>query len=262
MHCKKITLLVATCAVLMGAAAPSHADWVLSTQADVVKPYPDALQVIPQNPPGFTWARYPHWPWAESYVVEVRKGSTVVATYTTPRNMWLPSSAFATGIYSWRVRPSHNTDWSNARTFIVDASSKTYIVPEVPALRTRVLNKARPRSLPSNFATSSSWSAETRAQRQPALDRLLATVRASIPVPAVSDAAWTLRGTPLTAAQAAQFSDISNKIGVIANQVENATIAYRVTGDVAMLNEAIKRGDELTMLDPAGATGKSEAKRS
>ena len=255
MHCKKITLLVATCAVLMGAAAPSHADWAVPTQADIVKPYPDALQSIPQNPPGFKWARYPHWPRATAYVLEVRKGNTVVATHTTTRNMWLPSSALATGIYTWRVRPSHNNDWSSARMFIVDASSKTFIVPEVADLRSRVLNKSRSRALPSNFATSSTWSPEIRAQRQPALDRLLASVKASIPVPVVSDAAWTLRGIPQTAAQSAQFSEISSKVGVITNQVENATVAYRVTGDVAMLNEAIKRGDELTMLDPTGATG-------
>lgn len=255
MHCKKFTLLAAACAVFMSIAPASRADWVIPTQAGAVNPYPDVLQSMPQNPPGFKWSRYPSWPRAQGYFIEVKKGNTVVATQTTTRNMWLPAYAFSTGIYTWRVRPTHNNDWSTPRSFIIDANSRTFIVPEVPALRSTVLSRGRSRILPSNFTPASGWSTEVRAQRQAALDRLVTSVRTTMSVPAVSDAGWTLRGIPQTAAQSAQFSEISRVVGVITNQMENASFAYRLTNDAAILNEAIKRGDELTTLDPNGATG-------
>lgn len=239
-------------------AAPVRADWVVPTAVDAIKPYPNLLQVQPQNPPGFSWSRYPVWPRVESYVLEIRSDTTVVATYSTKRNFYLPSKAFAPGLYTWRVRPVNNTDWSTPRSFKIDATSKVFEVPESSALLASVSALGHPRQLPRDFLPASSWSAAMSAERTPALNRLITEVASKMTMVPVYDALWsdpatyaTLSGT----AKNAENYDISKKVFAVTSQLESSALLYRLTGDIAYYNEAIARGDELTALSPTGPTG-------
>lgn len=233
-------------------ASPAYADWVVSYEVEATRPAPDNFQVQAQNPPAFSWSKHRTNP--PSYVLEVRKSGTVVYTFTAYRNWYLPSRAFPLGTYSWRVRPSNSTEWSNARTFSITSASTVFQVPENAALRTAVLNKPRTiaRQLPANFLRYAQWTSAMKAERGAAYNALLneaiyKTIRT------VRDADWPLSSTgTLTTAQ---MADIRQRVNATARQLETAALLYRLTLDKRWLTEAIARGDQLAALSPYGPTG-------
>lgn len=236
-------------------SAPSRADWALTTVVDAIKPAPDNGQVQPQNPPGFTWSRYPVYPRVASYVLEVKNAAgTVVATYSTKRNFYLPSTAFAAGTYTWRVRPVSNTDWSTSRTFVINQTSRTFIVPETATVHAAVLAHPRPRMLPRNFVPATQWTADMKTARGAALAKLTSDVNSKLSVTPVTESMWPTATLLSADAKAAQFYDIANKLGVMTIQLESSSELYRLTGDARYKTEALARGDQLAALDPNGAT--------
>ncbi|UMR28359.1 heparinase II/III family protein [Massilia sp. MB5] len=242
---------------LAAVALPSHADWALSADPVAVKPKPEQMQVQPQNPPAFTWSRHPLKP--ASYTVEVKSGSTVIATYTTKRNFYLPSKAFAAGSYTWRVTPSTVDAWSTPRTFVIDSTSKVFEVPETEVLRSNAVKHPRPRMLAKDFLPAAQWTAQMKTDRGAALTRLTTEVTGRITsLAAIRDTNWVLYSNAVaSAARAAQDTDIRYKIGLAARQMEAAALLFRLTGDVKFLNEALLRGDQLASLDPYGTTSYS-----
>src|SRR5450830_50 len=249
----KQLLRAAFALVLPFCVGQAHADWAQSISPLITAALPGGMQTQAQNPPTFSWARHPAKP--PAYVVEVRQGTTVVATYTTTRNWYMPSVALPMGQYSWRVRGSTRSDWSTDRFFTIAASSTEFAVPENPTLRARILSRPRPRGLQA-MPLYANWTAAMKAERGAAVTQMIKEVDWNIPnLPIITDARWTLDTTTMaTSAQAAQVADIRQQLDKRGRQLESAALLYRLTGTTKYLTEALRRGDEMAAMDPLGPT--------
>lgn len=256
---KKPLLSVSLALATSMLAAPSHADWAEAADLYVVRPAPVDRQVQAQNPPAFAWARYPTTIKPAYYMLEVSKDGSVIANYTTTRNFYLPSKAFATGQYTWRVRPNTKVDWSTPRSFTIDSSSQVFEVPETEAVKARLLAHARPRQQAPDFVPMAAWSRTMQAARGAAVTRLAAQVSSQMAGQAASlnaptNEQWPLTSTTPTAARTAYITQITRSIGNTTNQALGAALLYRLTGEAKYLQEALTRGDQLAALDPDGMT--------
>jgi len=100
-------LQLAVFSALATLASASHADWATSVNIEAVRPAPDKMQLQPQNPPGFSWSRYPTATSSTWYLVVVQPpaGGAPIKSVVS-RNWLLPTHAFtASGIYTWKVAP-------------------------------------------------------------------------------------------------------------------------------------------------------------
>jgi hypothetical protein len=237
----------------------ARADWAQSTDPLVVKPYPSNNQVAAQNPPGFTWARHPAAP--SSYEIEITPAGGGPTTAVVDRNWHLPTKALPVGNYTWRVRPANSLDWSTARPFSITGNSVVFEVPDNATLRARIIAKPRPRALPVSFTPYVAWSAAKKADLDPYASRMANEVRLQIgAIPELSDARWPLPiSSPLTAAAAAQQLDVMQRMDESGRQLEAAALMWRLKADPVFLNEALKRGDQLAGLNPAGPTSFANA---
>jgi Heparinase II/III-like protein/Domain of unknown function (DUF4962) len=251
-HRKGIVLAAALSSLLWPLSV--RADWAQSADPLVVRPNPSNGEVQLQNPPTFTWARYPGA--AARYEIQIapQRGSPLGAT--VDRNWYLPAKSLAQGNYTWRVRPFGSTDWSTPRAFSITGKSTVFEVPDNAVLRARILGKARPRSLPPSFLPSSAWSAARTKDLGPYLSRLVNEVKLQMgALPDLDDARWPLVvAAPLTAAMAAQQREVAHRIDEASRQLEAAAILWRLKKDPAYLKEACKRGDQLAALNPGGPT--------
>ena len=253
MNAAKRTLYIA--AWLLFPLCPyASADWAQSTDALVVRPMPGNRQIQVQNPPTFSWARYSTNP--SSYTLEIRSGTTVVRTYTSTRNWYLPNETLPSGVYTWRVRPTNGTLWSDERPFEINASSKPFVLPENAVLRANVLKRPRPRGLSSALPIASAWTPAMKAERGNALLGMTNEVlRQTTAVALPADADWPLvASNVMTAAYAAQMTSIRGLISLNARQLEASALLYRLTGEQRFLTEALRRGDALAALNPNGPT--------
>jgi len=254
MEFQRKSLILAAALASLFASVNARADWVQSTDPLVIQAKPEMNQVQAQNPPGLTWARHATGP--ASYEVEITPVGGSPTKVIVDRNWYLPSKALALGNYTWRVRPVGSSDWSTPRTFSITSKSTKFEVPDNATLRSRILSKARPRSLPSSVTPFSTWSASKRADLEPYLSRLANEVKAQITaVPALKDSRWSIVITsPLTAAMASQQTDVRQRVNEASRQMEAAALMYRLKGESIYLAEALKRGDELAALSPSGPT--------
>jgi len=257
---KKPLFCVSLALTMSMLAGPGRADWAESTDLYVVRPAPVDRQIQAQNPPAFAWARYPAAVKPPYYLLEVQKDGLVVANFTSTRNFYLPSKAFAAGQYTWRVRPSTVVNWSTPRSFTIDSSSQVFEVPEADVIKARILAHPRPRQQAADFLPSRLWTGALLAARGPAVTRLGNDVTSLMPgqvnaLAAPSDALWPLTSTTPTATRALYITQISRSVGKTTNQALGAALLYRLTGEAKYLNEALTRGDQLAALDPEGMTG-------
>ncbi|OON63809.1 heparinase [Massilia sp. KIM] len=245
------------CAALFAslvASIDARADWVESTDPLIVKPSPAMNTVAAQNPPGFTWARHATGP--ANYELEITPVGGTPTKIVTDRNWYLPTKAMALGNYTWRVRPTTSGEWSSPRTFSVTSKSNIFEVPDNATLRSRIMSKARPRSLPASVTPVATWKYARKVELEHYVSRLGNEVVAqSTAVPALSDSRWSITiSTPLTAAMASQQTDVRQRINEASRQLEAASLMVYLKGDQVYLTEALKRGDQLASLDPNGPT--------
>jgi hypothetical protein len=252
LHRKGLIVAAALSSLLWPLSA--RADWAQSADPLVVRPNPSNREVQLQNPPTFTWARHPGG--AARYEIEIAPEGGSPVSSTVDRNWYLPTRSLALGNYTWRVRPSGSVDWSTPRAFSITGKSTAFEVPDNATLRARILDKARPRSLPTSFTPSSAWSASRKKDLAPYLSRLVKEVKLQTgALPDLIDARWPLVITAkLTAAMAAQQREIAHRIDEASRQLEAAAILWRLTKDPVYLKEAFKRGDQLAALSPDGPT--------
>jgi hypothetical protein len=232
----------------------ARADWAQSTDPLVVQAAPVNSQVQPQNPPSFTWARHPTGPAAYEIEITPVGGSPLKAVVS--RNWYLPTKALAMGNYTWRVRPANSSDWSTPRAFSITSRSTVWEVPDDATLRARIIAKPRPRLLSPSFTPYSTWSAAKHTDLDGFASRMTNVVKLQIgAIPDLSDARWPLViASPLTAAMAAQQTDIRQRVNESTTQLEAAAAMWRLKRDTMFLNETLKRGDQLAALSPSGPT--------
>ena len=259
MKLRTATVLRALVLVALGVSNVSHADWAASTSARVVRAAPANLQVQAQNPPSFTWAMHTTKP--ATYVVELTRSGAAPETFTVDRNWMLPSAVLPAGTYSWRVRPGNSNDWSSPRSFVIDATSKTFVVPDNASLRARILAKPHPRGLAPSVIPRAQWTPAMVAERGTGLTDLTGgTYRRMTSVPVYTDANWPLDTTGvITAAVNSQIQNMRWAIMDMTRQMEATSMLWRITKDRNLLNEAIKRGNQLAALSPTGPTGYKSA---
>ncbi|MDN2711992.1 heparinase II/III family protein [Janthinobacterium sp. SUN118] len=254
MKAAKRTLLCSAAWLLFPYSHYAHADWAQSADALVVKAMPTNRQLQVQNPPTFTWA--PYAANTTSYTLEIRTGTTVVRTYTSSRNWYLPSEPLPVGSYTWRVRPTNSSAWSDDRAFEIAGSSKQFLLPSNDVLRANILKRPRPRGLPASLPAASAWTAAMKAERGAALQGMSNEVvlqTANVAVPA--DANWPLvASSVMTAAYAAQMTSVRSSILLNSRQLEASALMFRLTGEQRFLTEALRRGDALAALNPNGPT--------
>jgi hypothetical protein len=251
-HRKAIAAWAALSSLLL--CLDARADWAQSTDPLVVQPAPANSQVQAQNPPGFTWARYPSG--AASYEIEITPSGGAPTKAVVDRNWYLPTKALTAGNYTWRVRPVGSSDWSAPRAFSITSRSTVFEVPDNATLRTRIAAKARPRSLPASFTPFSTWSTAKKTDLEPYLSRMANEVKLQIgALPDLSDTRWPIVITsPLTAAMASQQTDIRQRIAEASRQLEAAAVVWRMKRETIYLTEALKRGDQLASLTATGPT--------
>ncbi|MCE3605705.1 heparinase II/III family protein [Massilia sp. P8910] len=252
------------CAGLIG--APAHADWAASTTLSVVRPAPAGDQVQGQNPPGFAWSQKSiNSQPASGYEVEVTGPGGATQRFQVSRNWLLPEKTFAPGSYTWRVRAHEDTEWTDARTFRIDASgSLPFIVPSETDLKKFISARGAVRSLPPELlANPNAPLSEERMKLRVRLQEEVTRNTTNLPVPA--DANWPLRSTNAdTKAYIAQAGVIRNTITPLARQLESAALLWRLHAtdkpDIIDLNleEAIRRGNQLAALHPDGPTSYRE----
>jgi len=256
----KTSLFAGSLALAMSLTTGScWADWAEVADLYVVRPAPLDRQIQPQNPPAFAWARYPSATKPTSYTLEVSKDGLVVARYTSTRNFYLPSKAFESGQYTWRVRPNVKEDWSTPRSFTINATSKVFEVPETTAVRSAILAHPRPRQQRRDFLPLSAWTPAMRTARGAAVTRMATLVSSQMAgqpaaLAAPTNDQWPLTSTLSTAARALYITQITRSIGNVTNQLLGAALLYRLTGEAKYLQEAFARGDQLAALDPNGMT--------
>lgn len=233
------------------------AEWVATAAADpyTTQPAPTNLMPQPQNPPAFAWPRYPVTPKPASYTLEISSGTTVVATYTAPRNFYLPSKAMTPGTYTWRVRPNIATiAWSTPRSFTIPSTAKVFEVPETDVLRTRVLAHGRSRMLSKTFLPYSKWTLPMVIERGAAYSSLMTEVKAKMAtVPNVTESTISIQGMTATDA-AVVIGKLNTIINPVLRQMEASALLFRLSGDPIYLTEALRRGDQMAALDPNLAT--------
>lgn len=255
MKLNSLSALPLSAVLLFAASSQAHADWVQSSDPVVVTPGPANMELQAQNPPTFKWARYSST--TPSYTLVIKSGTTVVQTYTTTRNWYLPTTALPLGTYTWQVAPTGTTTWSLPRTFIIDSSAQVFQLPDNATLRAAIVATPRPRGLQRGLPLFSSWGTAIKAERLNAYNKLYADVSWGITsVAPVSDALWPLdtTGTPLSSAQVAQMNSVRAAIYANGRQLEGATLMYRLSGEVKFLNEALLRGDAMAALSATGPT--------
>jgi hypothetical protein len=109
---KSSLLRYAVLSALASFATASHADWATSVNIEAVRPAPDKMQLQPQNPPGFSWSRYPVATSSTWYFVVIQPpgSGALPIKHVVSRNWLLPTHAFTTsGIYTWKVAPFTRT---------------------------------------------------------------------------------------------------------------------------------------------------------
>ena len=242
--------LASLCALSLNA----HADWAQATDPLIVQPGPAGGTIQAQNPPGFTWARHPTGP--ASYDIEITPSGGVPMLAVVERNWYLPTKALPLGNYSWRVRPSGSNDWSTPRSFSLTTRSNLFEVPDNATLRARISAKPRPRALPPSFTRYSTWDAAKKTDLGPYVSRMTNEIKLQInALPALSDSRWPIViSTPLTAAMAAQQTDIRQRINEASRQLEAAAVMWRMKRDPMFLTEALRKGDQLAAVDTRGPT--------
>jgi hypothetical protein len=251
-HRKGIAIVAAFSSLLLSVDA--RADWAQSADPLIVQPAPANSQVQVQNPPGFTWARYPTG--TTTYEIEIAQVGGAASRATVDRNWYLPAKALPLGNYTWRVRPSNTSDWSSSRAFSITNRSTVFEVPDNATLRARIATKPRPRSLPPSFTPYATWSTAKRNDLDPYTSRLINVTKLQMTaLPDLTDTRWPIVITsPLSAAMAAQQTDIRHRVDEASRQLESAAALWRIKRDPVYLNEAFKRGDQMAALAATGPT--------
>jgi hypothetical protein len=249
---QEIGRLLALSALLLSMNA--RADWAQSSDVLVVKPGPANGQVQAQNPPGFTWSRHPTGP--AQYEIEITLQGAAPVSAIVERNWYLPTKAMANGSYSWRVRPLGSSDWSAARTFVIAPRSTVFEVPDNATLKSRIISRGHPRSLPPSFVPVAQWNAARSAALIPYISRMANEIKAQITaIPPLSDARWSLTiAGAMTSAMNDQQTDVRNRVNEASRQLQAAAVMWRLKGEQIYLAEALRMGDQLAALNPAGPT--------
>jgi hypothetical protein len=217
--------LGASLPVMAQTCSPNTAtDWMITSDQSAQDIRPRDCAVVEQTPPDFRWPD-----------VIGSGGYSLTLTYPDGRTRTLPTTqnwgnwdeVLPAGTYSWTVSYAGGSP-SMVRKFIVNASSRTFLVPSPSVLLSRVVAKPHPRSLP-DAATLELM----KSQRSAAISTLLSNVGGMLS-----------QSLPSTGS-AHQYSDYALA----------SLLACVYSNQDTYCNDAIRRVMNLSSWDPNGSTG-------
>lgn len=226
-------------ALLLGASLPLAAqtcvpgttpDWMVVSDPIAQDIRPTECSTVQQTPPDFRW---PDITSNATYQVALTYPDGHTKTLTPQQNWINWDEVLPPGTYSWRVTVTNSggTQTSRARKFIVAASFKPFLVPNVTKLLSTTTAKPHPRGLP-DAATL----ATMQSQRQSAVNELLSDVSGRI--------GQSLPSSPGSRDDSYDYSKLALK----------SLMAYAYTKSDTYLNDARRRILNLASWDPKGIT--------
>lgn len=234
-------------------ASHAQADWAEPTSPLLVRVQPAAGSQAGQNPPGFSWVRFPG---ATSYVLELSGPNGELRTWSPLRNWLLPETRLPPGNYSWRVRAKNGSaPWSNVRAFTIGSEAGIFEVPGNDELLKRIRQRGRPRSLPYGPEGIANWTSRTRLENTLNIQRLEQGVLKYAKEPLVDMARVKLvPKLESESAWVASLATIRYRTQAESRHIRSAALLWHLTGNAVYLDEAIRRGDAMAALDPNGST--------
>lgn len=244
------TVILATAGM---SSAIAVTDWAESSDPLLVRLQPAERTKPKQNPPGFSWVRYPN---ASSYEFLLRSASGSVQAVNTSRNWYLPASRLPAGEYFWKVRPKvSGGEWSTERQFLVEADAQVFEVPTDEQLLGYIRSHGHPRSLSPNDEDVKVWIDRVRRQKAAAIQTLEQQIRVYEKKPLVDErAVLVVPREQNEKAWVDSLANIRHRTQAESRQIRAAALLWRLTNNGFYLDEAIRRGDALAALDPYGST--------
>src|ERR1051325_1585072 len=137
----------AALAVLLLVSLDAKADWMQSAAPLAAAVRPADGMTVQQTPPDFSW---PEASRSAQYTLNLTYPDGKTRSLPAPQNYANWNEILPPGKYRWTVSatgPAGRTT-SDARTFIVDADSKPFLVPDMKQLAAKLKARPHPRGLP------------------------------------------------------------------------------------------------------------------
>jgi hypothetical protein len=232
-----ISLICTAPAAFAQTCAPVTAsDWMLSSNPLAAPIRPADCATVTQSPPDLGW---PELSSDARYTVTLTYPDGRKSTQPATQNWMNWPENLAAGSYTWQVTVSNSagTKTSQPRTFTVDASARTFLLPSASVLYNRVIAKAHPRALPD---------ATTRAtmfgQRKAGLSTVLSIADSQLNTAPLRE--------PSTTSVSSNWSTAHEEC----RRTLNMALAAVATGQTKYINNAILRLKNLASWSPSGTT--------
>src|SRR5437868_1339087 len=138
----------------------ARADWMQSAPPLAAAVRPADGITVQQTPPDFSW---PEASKTARYTLNLTYPDGKTRSLPAPQNYANWNEILPPGKYRWTVSADGTT--SDARTFVVDAESKPFLVPDMKALAARLKAKPHPRGLPDDKTVAKMVEQRERATR-------------------------------------------------------------------------------------------------
>ena len=247
-------LAAALVAAAAGTSSAAPADW-WQAQPTSMAVRPAGGDLALQNPPVFSW---PVLPAARAYEVRLRQAGGE-RHWSVPANFLLLSEPLAGAEFEWSVRAlgagrEPITDWSAARTFRLDPAAGRFVLPDLAATWKRVAAAPHPRGLPSGDEAAR-LAADARGARRADLAALREKMRPLLKGALMREPEDRIDRSTMDAVKIARIGTIRNELFYELERIQNLGWLWRIDGDEAWRDEAVRRVMNLADWDARGSTG-------
>jgi len=191
---------------------------------------------VQQTPPDFSW---PEASKTARYTLNLTYPDGKTRSLPAPQNYANWNAVLPPGKYRWTVTAEGASGHtvSDARTFVVDADSKPFLVPDMKSLAARLAAKPHPRGLPDDRTLAKMAEQRGRATRELRADVEMRTKEQLAPV-------------PNTGSPSADEGRIMDEVKL----ATNALAAYALFKEDRYYAEALRLAKNMASWDPNGTT--------
>src|SRR3954466_8943561 len=218
--------------VLIFFCVEAQADWMQSAPPLAAAVRPADGMTVQQTPPDFSW---PEASKSASYTLNLTYPDGKTRSLPAPQNYANWNEILPPGKYRWTVSADGTT--SDARTFVVDAESKPFLVPDMKVLAARLKAKPHPRGLPDDKAVAKMVEQRERATRLLRSDVEMRTKE-------------QLASVPDTGSPGADEGRVMDEVKL----TMNALAAYALFKEDRYAAEALRHAKNMAAWDPNGTT--------
>src|SRR3954469_478689 len=218
--------------VLIFFCVEAQADWMQSAAPLAAAVRPADGMTVQQTPPDFSW---PEASKTARYTVNLTYPDGKTRSLEAPQNYANWNEILPAGKYRWTVTADGTT--SDARTFVVDAESKPFLVPDMKGLAAKLKAKPHPRGLPDDKAAAKMVEQRERATRLLRSDVEMRTKE-------------QLASVPDTGSPGADEGRVMDEVKL----TMNALAAYALFKEDRYAAEALRHAKNMASWDPNGTT--------